>query len=86
VTPTAPSIEVYPVGTEMFPPGTDGPRSATTRPPRGATATHATVGVPTTPGRLAGLPVLVAHGDTDTVIPWDERTWTYLHGGADRAR
>ena len=40
--------------------------------------------VPTTPGRLAGLPVLVAHGDTDTVIPRDllERTWTYLHGDA----
>jgi phospholipase/carboxylesterase len=32
-------------------------------------------GVPTTPGRLAGLPVLVAHGDTDTVIPA-----TYSHG------
>ena len=41
-------------------------------------------GVPTTAGRLAGLPVLVAHGDTDTVIPRDllERTWTYLHGDA----
>jgi phospholipase/carboxylesterase len=41
-------------------------------------------GVPTTPGRLAGLPVLVAHGDADTVIPRDllERTWTYLHGDA----
>lgn len=41
-------------------------------------------GVPTTPGRLAGLPVLVAHGDTDVVIPRDllERTWTYLHGDA----
>ncbi len=41
-------------------------------------------GVPTTPGRLAELPVLVAHGDTDTVIPRDllERTWTYLHGDA----
>ena len=41
-------------------------------------------GVPTTPGRLAGLPVLVAHGDTDTVIPRDllERTWTYLHDDA----
>ena len=40
--------------------------------------------VPTTPGRLARLPVLVAHGDTDTVIPHDllERTWTYLHGDA----
>ena len=41
-------------------------------------------GVPTTPGRLAGLPVLVAHGDTDTVIPRDllDRTWTYLHDDA----
>ena len=41
-------------------------------------------GVPTTPGRLAGLSVLVAHGDTDTVIPREllERTWTYLHGDA----
>ena len=28
--------------------------------------------------------MLVAHGDTDTVIPRDllERTWTYLHGDA----
>jgi phospholipase/carboxylesterase len=44
-------------------------------------------GVPTTPGRLAGLPVLVAHGDTDTVIPRDllERTWAYLHGDAGSA-
>lgn len=41
-------------------------------------------GMPTTPGRLAGLPVLVAHGDTDTVIPREllERTWTYLHSDA----
>ncbi|MFZ6003240.1 MAG: alpha/beta hydrolase [Actinomycetota bacterium] len=41
-------------------------------------------GVPTTPGRLAGLPVLVVHGDDDAVIPRDllERTWTYLHGDA----
>lgn len=41
-------------------------------------------GVPTTPGRLDGLPVLVTHGDTDTVIPREllERTWTYLHGDA----
>ena len=36
------------------------------------------------PGRLDGLPVLVAHGDTDTVIAREllERTWTYLHGDA----
>jgi phospholipase/carboxylesterase len=41
-------------------------------------------GVPTTPGRLAAVPVLVAHGDADVVIPRDllERTWTYLHGDA----
>ena len=38
-------------------------------------------GVPTTPDRLEGLPVLVAHGDADSVIPADllVRTWTYLH-------
>lgn len=37
-------------------------------------------GVPVTPGRLAGLPVLVAQGEQDTVIPRDllDRTWTYL--------
>ncbi len=42
-------------------------------------------GVPTTAGRLTGLPALVARGDTDTVIPRDllERTWTYLHGDSD---
>jgi phospholipase/carboxylesterase len=41
-------------------------------------------GVPTTPGRLNGLPILVAHGDTDTVIPAEllERTWTYLRDDA----
>jgi phospholipase/carboxylesterase len=41
-------------------------------------------GVPTTPGRLAGMAVLVAHGDADHVIPADllERTWTYLNGDA----
>jgi phospholipase/carboxylesterase len=37
-------------------------------------------GVPTTPGRLAGLAMLVAQGEVDTVIPRDllERTWRYL--------
>jgi phospholipase/carboxylesterase len=37
-------------------------------------------GVPVTPGRLAGLPVLVAQGDQDTVIPLEllEATWHYL--------
>jgi phospholipase/carboxylesterase len=39
-------------------------------------------GVPTTPGRLAGVPVLVVQGDADTVIPVDlqARSWMYLHG------
>jgi phospholipase/carboxylesterase len=39
-------------------------------------------GVPTTPGRLAGLPVLVAQGDADGVIPRPllDRTWQYLTG------
>ncbi len=54
----------------------------------GAAILHGTLpfdaGVPTTPGRLAGVPVLVAQGDTDVVIPADlqTRTWTYLHDGA----
>jgi phospholipase/carboxylesterase len=32
-------------------------------------------------GRLAGVPVLVAQGDADTVIPREllDRTWSYLH-------
>lgn len=44
-------------------------------------------GVPTTPGRLAGIPMLVAHGDADAVIPRDllERTWTYLGDEAGSA-
>jgi phospholipase/carboxylesterase len=39
-------------------------------------------GVPTSPARLAGVPVFVAQGETDTVIPREllERTWTYLLG------
>jgi len=39
-------------------------------------------GVPTTAGRLAGLPVLVAQGDADAVIPRDllDRTWKYVTG------
>lgn len=44
-------------------------------------------GVPTTPGRLDGVPVLVIHGEHDHVIPRDllDRTWTYLEheAGAD---
>ena len=37
-------------------------------------------GVPVTPGRLAGLPVLVAQGLDDTVIPREllDATWHYL--------
>lgn len=39
-------------------------------------------GVPVTPARLAGLPVFVAQGDADTVIPREllDRTWAYLLG------
>lgn len=39
-------------------------------------------GVPVTPARLAGVPVFVAQGDTDTVIPRGllDRTWAYLTG------
>jgi len=38
----------------------------------------------TTPGRFDGMPVLVAHGDADNVIPREllERTWSYLHDGS----
>ena len=38
-------------------------------------------GVPTDADRLAGVPVLVAQGDADTVIPREllDRTWSYLH-------
>ena len=41
-------------------------------------------GLSTTPGRLAGLPVLVDQGTEDSVIPREllERTWTYLNGPA----
>lgn len=37
-------------------------------------------GVPTTPARLAGVPVVVAQGEQDTVIPREllDRTWAYL--------
>jgi phospholipase/carboxylesterase len=39
-------------------------------------------GVPTDPGRLTGLPVLVAQGDQDSVIPREllDRTWAYVTG------
>lgn len=38
-------------------------------------------GVPTDPGRLGPLPVLVAQGEADHVIPAEllSRTWDYLH-------
>ncbi len=38
-------------------------------------------GVPVPPGRLAHLPVLVAQGEADQVIPREllDRTWHYLH-------
>ena len=41
-------------------------------------------GVPTTPGRLDGVPVLVAQGDRDTVIPREllDRTWQYVTGAS----
>jgi phospholipase/carboxylesterase len=37
-------------------------------------------GVPVTPARLAGLPVFVAQGEQDRVIPGEllDRTWNYL--------
>jgi phospholipase/carboxylesterase len=37
-------------------------------------------GVPVTPGRLAGIPVFVAQGEQDTVIPREllDATWAYL--------
>jgi phospholipase/carboxylesterase len=37
-------------------------------------------GVPTTPARLAGVPIVVVHGEQDTVIPREllDRTWQYL--------
>jgi phospholipase/carboxylesterase len=38
--------------------------------------------VPTTPARLAGVPMFVAQGERDTVIPREllDRTWSYLLG------
>jgi phospholipase/carboxylesterase len=37
-------------------------------------------GVPVSPARLAGVPVMIAQGEADTVIPREllDRTWTYL--------
>lgn len=44
-------------------------------------------GVPTGPGRLEGLPVLVAQGEDDHVIPAEllRRTWDYLTGDSGSA-
>lgn len=44
-------------------------------------------GVPTEPARLAGLPVFVAQGEQDTVIPREllDRTWRYLLGASGAA-
>jgi phospholipase/carboxylesterase len=44
-------------------------------------------GVPTTPARLAGVPVIVAQGEHDTVIPREllDRTWDYLLGESGAA-
>lgn len=41
-------------------------------------------GVSVTPARLAGVPVFLAQGETDTVIPREllDRTWTYLTGAS----
>lgn len=50
----------------------------------GAGVLHGTLpfdaGVPVTPGRLTDLPVFVARGEQDTVIPREllDRTWEYL--------
>ena len=42
-------------------------------------------GVPVIDGRLHGVPVFVAQGDTDHVIPREllDRTWDYLHVESD---
>ncbi|WLQ05763.1 alpha/beta hydrolase [Arthrobacter oryzae] len=50
----------------------------------GAAILHGTLpfdaGVPTTPGRLQSIPMFVAHGDADSVIPAEllKSTWSYL--------
>ena len=52
----------------------------------GAAILHGTLpwdaGVPVAPARLSGLPVFVAQGEADTVIPREllDRTWGYLLG------
>ena len=44
-------------------------------------------GIDVPPARLAGVPVLVAQGDQDSVIPREllDRTWSYLTGGSGAA-
>ncbi|MFG2052500.1 alpha/beta hydrolase [Micromonospora sp. NPDC048930] len=44
-------------------------------------------GVPTTAGRLAGVPAFVAQGEHDNVIPREllDRTWAYLTGESGAA-
>ncbi|MFD6530621.1 alpha/beta hydrolase [Streptomyces sp. NPDC060184] len=44
-------------------------------------------GVPTGPARLTGVPVLVAHGAHDRVIPREllDRTWSYVTGESGAA-
>jgi phospholipase/carboxylesterase len=55
----------------------------------GAAILHGTLpfdaGVPAEHGRLANLPVFVAQGVQDTVIPRPllDRTWSYLHEGSE---
>ncbi|HEY0952821.1 serine esterase [Nocardioides sp.] len=57
----------------------------------GAAILHGTLpfeaGVPVTSARLAGVPVFVAQGDADTVIPREllDRTWSYLTGDSGAA-
>ena len=52
----------------------------------GAAILHGTLpfdaGVPVTPARLAGVPVFLAQGEADTVIPREllDRTWSYVVG------
>ena len=54
----------------------------------GAAILHGTLpfdaGLATDPGRLTGLPVLVAQGEGDHVIPREllDRTWDYLVSGS----
>jgi phospholipase/carboxylesterase len=61
-----------------------------TRPTRyaGAAVLYGTMpfdaGLDTSAGRLAGLPVFIAQGDNDHVIPLElqQRTWDYVHGAS----